>query len=210
MSSNSSSGGLLVPMLLAAIVAGVGGYLGLRWYQVESQSLQSHTVDAVPLDRPQPTLTDFTLTERSGVEFHAADMQGQVWVVSYFFTTCPGSCVKLNNAIQALHNDSALEDVTWLSITCDPANDSVEQLAAYADRLGADPQRWLFARGELDYIKQVGKAMNLDIYEQSHKAYCIVIDRAGQLHGVYDLAGDPRDATRLRQRLIELLETPAA
>ncbi len=210
MSRNLADNGLLIPLLLAAIVAGVGGYLGLRWWQVESQLQQTHTVDAVPLNGPHPTLADFTLTERSGETFHAADMRGRVWVVSYFFTACPGSCVKLNKAIQSLHDDPELEEVTWLSITCDPVNDSVAQLAAYADRMNADPNRWLFARGDLDYIKAVGRAMNLDIYEQSHKAYCLVIDRDGQLHGVYDLAGDPRDAERLKKRLVELLEQPTA
>jgi cytochrome oxidase Cu insertion factor (SCO1/SenC/PrrC family) len=200
-----STSSVLVPLALAAIVAATSSYLGYRWWQVETSLRDGQTVDAVPLGRPQPTLASFTLTDSTGGEFDAADMQGRVWVVSYFFTTCPGSCIRLNNNIRTLHNDPALADVTWLSITCDPANDTVEQLAGYAQRMEANGDRWIFARAELDYVKQVGKSMNLDIYEQSHKAYCIVIDRAGQLHGVYDLAGEAKDVERLKKRLLELL-----
>ena len=74
-------------------------------------------------------------------------MKGKVWVATYFFTTCPGSCIRLNQNIQFMHNMPELKDVTWVSITCDPDNDTLEVLRKYADRWQADPERWLFCRG---------------------------------------------------------------
>ena len=86
-----------------------------------------------------PPLTDFELTERSGKPFRSADMKGKVWVATYFFTTCPGSCIRLNQNIKFMHNLPELKDVTWVSITCDPDNDTVEALAEYARPLESRP-----------------------------------------------------------------------
>ena len=93
-----------------------------------------------------PPLKEFELTERSGKPFRSADMRGRVWVATYFFTTCPGNCIRLNRNIQALHNLPELKDVTWVSITCDPDTDTLEALRKYADHWKADPERWLFCR----------------------------------------------------------------
>ena len=113
-----------------------------------------------------PPLTEFELTERSGKPFRSADMRGKVWVATYFFTTCPGNCLRLNQNIQLMHNMPELKDVTWVSITCDPDNDTLEALRDYADRWQADPKRWLFCRADLDYTQRVAHGMNLYLEPQ--------------------------------------------
>ena len=80
-------------------------------------------------------------------------MRGRVWVASYFFTSCPGQCLRLNANLQVLNADPKLKDVTWVSISCDPDTDTLEALRVYADRFQADPKRWLFCRADLDYVK---------------------------------------------------------
>ena len=113
----------------------------------------SRTAARRSADAVGPPLTEFELTERSGKPFRSADMKGKVWVATYFFTTCPGNCIRLNQNIQLMHNLPELKDVTWVSITCDPDNDTLEALSKYADSLQADPERWLFCRGPISITR---------------------------------------------------------
>ena len=50
---------------------------------------------------------DFTLTERSGREFHSRGSAGSVWVASFFFSSCPGPCLRLNQTLASLQEEPA-------------------------------------------------------------------------------------------------------
>jgi protein SCO1 len=204
--SGPASTGSMVPFALAIVVAIAAAYGGLKWWQVSQW--EASRGEAISLTAAGPPLKEFDLTERSGDTFHSTDMRGKVWVVTYFYASCPGQCIRLNQNIKLMHNLPELKDVTWVSITCDPDNDTLPVLRDYADRWQADPQRWLFCRADLPYIKRIGMGMNLDIYRQSHKDYAVVIDKTGKIRGMYD--GTSRaDCERLVTRLEECLEEPA-
>ena len=67
-------------------------------------------------------------------------MRGNVWVATYFFTTCPGNCLRLNPNIQFMNNLPELKDVTWVSITCDPDTDTLEALRSVRRPLAGRPR----------------------------------------------------------------------
>jgi len=194
--------GSALPYVLALALVLMMAYGGYKLWQV--RQWERARGDAIPIAAVGPPLTEFELTERSGEPFRSADMRGKVWVVTYFFTNCPGSCVRLNQNIKFLHEMPELADVTWVSISCDPDNDTLEALRQYADRWEADPQRWLFCRADLDYVKRIGLGMDLDVYRQGHKDYAVVIDRTGKIRGMYD-ATSKADSQRLYARLLECL-----
>lgn len=194
--------GSLLPHVLAVAIAIGGLYFAYKWWQV--RQAEAARGEAIALTEVGPPLTDFAMTERSGQPFRSADMKGKVWVATYFFTTCPGNCIRLNQNIQFMHNLPELKDVTWVSITCDPDNDSVEALADYADRWKADPERWLFVRADLDYTKRVARGMNLALERKGHQDYAIVFDKAGKLRGIYD-ATSKSQCERLHARLLECM-----
>src|SRR4051812_34633192 len=113
---------LTFAVLLAAL------YGGFKWYQVQryqSAGVASHE----QLDLPP--LTDFELTERSGKPFRSADMKGKVWVVSFFFSSCTGTCSRLNAGLSELSRLPEAKDVTFVSITVDPVTDTLSVLQAY-------------------------------------------------------------------------------
>jgi cytochrome oxidase Cu insertion factor (SCO1/SenC/PrrC family) len=199
--------GSSLPYFLAIAVLFLMVYGGYSWWQVQQWELRRG--EAIPIAAIGPPLTEFELTERSGEPFRSADMRGKVWVVTYFFTTCPGSCIRLNQNIKFMHNMPELKDVTWVSITCDPDNDSVKALRDYADRWQADPRRWLFCRADLDYTKRVAKGMNLALERKGHQDYAIVIDKTGKMCAWYD-ATSKSECQRLHTRLLECLaESPS-
>lgn len=201
MNNSSLSYWLTLAVVLAA------SYGGYKWYQVE----QSRPDGGIEL-RDAPPLEEFELTERSGEPFRSADMKGKVWAVTFFFSTCPGSCKRLNANIKFLNSREALKDVTWVSISVDPQTDTLPVLRDYADSLGADPDRWLFARGTLPYVRRVGRDILGvdDISYQGHKDYVVLIGRDGSVRGIYD-AGRYSELDRIEKKIVELLvEAPPA
>lgn len=194
-----------LPYWLSLMVLLAGSYGGWKWYQVREFEA-SREIGGVAF--AGPPLEEFELTERSGQPFRSADMQGRVWVTSFFFASCAGQCPRLNANIKHLHDDPELKDVTWVSITVDPDNDTLEILDDYAKRYQADPERWLFCRGEFDYIKRVGEdIMKLEVTWRGHKDYAIVIDRAGKMRGMFD-ATSISQSKKLRALLLKCLAEP--
>lgn len=119
--------GSIAPHIIAVAILLLGGYGAFKWYQV--REFEASRGEAIPVAPVGPPLTEFELTQSDGKPFRTADMKGKVWVATYFFTTCPGNCLRLNQNIKYLHNLPDLKDVTWVSITCDPDNDTLEALA---------------------------------------------------------------------------------
>src|SRR5690606_19467637 len=120
--------------------------------QVEqSRREAAATLDEISL----PPLTDFELTKSDGTPFRSADMKGKVWAATFFFSTCPGSCKRLNQNIKHLSSLDELADVDWVSITVDPETDTLPVLAAKAKELNADPERWYFCRGAFDDVRRI-------------------------------------------------------
>lgn len=186
-----------VPYWLSLMVLLAASYGGWKWYQVQ-QYEANRGVGGI--EAAGPPLEEFELPERSGEMFRSADMDGKVWVTTFFFTTCPGPCTRLNQRIKYMHNLEELKDVTWVSITVDPMADTLEVLREYADRFNADPERWLFCRGDLKYIKRIGRdIMKLPVTWQGHNEVAVVIDQQGKVRGMYDVT------SRMQSQKLEAL-----
>jgi protein SCO1/2 len=200
--------GSALPFVLAGAVLVAMVYGGWKLWQVrEYQAARANQLPAATLSIP---LADFELAERSGQPFHSADLRGKVWVASYFFSSCMGTCLTVNANIQRLNMRPELADVTWVSITCDPDNDTLEVLREYANRWNADPNRWLFCRGDFEYLKGVASGMKLALAYKMHADHAVVIDKTGTIRGLFD-ATSRNECDRLRALLMECLaETPSS
>jgi cytochrome oxidase Cu insertion factor (SCO1/SenC/PrrC family) len=169
-----------LPYWLALAVLLAGLYGGWKWYQVE-QSRSSGGVVAVDL----PPLEDFELTDCNGQTFRSADMKGKVWVPSFFYTTCPDTCGRLNANIKYLTTLPELADVTWVSVTVDPETDTQALLQEYAKQLNADTERWLFCRHErFGYVKRLAEdVLKMSVSYKGHSNSIVVIDKRGEIAG---------------------------
>ena len=152
----------------------------------------------------------FSLTERTGKTFDTESLDGKVWVVTFFYTTCPGPCFRQNQALAKVQEELAERDVRFVSITCDPMIDTPSALREYAARFNADPQKWLFLTGDFDAIKGIGqKQFLLPLDKQIHSERAIVIDHTGEIRDVFDTL-DADDVKRMTRLLIELDDAAAA
>jgi cytochrome oxidase Cu insertion factor (SCO1/SenC/PrrC family) len=163
----------------------------------------------IPAGDSTPT-PDFALTERSGREFHSRSLRGSVWVGSFFFCSCPGPCLRLNQTLASLQEEPALDGVRFVSITCDPQNDTPEALQGYANKFNADSKRWLFLTGDLKSIIALGQEhFMVFTAPQTHTDVAIVLDRQSRIRGLYHTS-DEADVRSMRRLLRKLLAEPAA
>jgi protein SCO1/2/putative membrane protein len=139
----------------------------------------------------------FDLQERSGDRFTPEQLRGKVWVVHFFFTTCPGPCVKTMPQMQRLQKVFAGKaDVALVSITVRPEHDA-KLLRDYADAKGADPEQWLFLSGPEPAVHKiirecfrqaVDKTPNASdpSNDVTHTPHLLLIDRDGNIRGYID------------------------
>ncbi len=158
----------------------------------------------IPLSSTPLAVKSFELEERSGATFTPEQLRGKVWVAHFFFTTCPGPCVKTMPEMQRLQRFFAGKpDVALVSITAHSAHDTAEVLRAYADSKGADPKQWLYLTGEEEHVhkviqnsffKGVDKETNPKDPSNpvTHSPELLLIDRDGIIRGYVD--GQDRDA----------------
>jgi len=78
--------------------------------------------------------------------------KNKVYLVKFFFTTCPGICPKMNANMQKLQNKFKLRaDFGIASISISP-NDTPGVLKNYANKLGVKSKNWHFLTGDIDTI----------------------------------------------------------
>ncbi len=155
-----------------------------------------------------PPIKDFQLTNRDGKDFDSKDLKGKVWIGSFFFASCPGSCWQMNQAIKGIQDEIKDDDLRIVSITCDPDNDTPQALQLYANRVLADP-RWLFLTGDFNYIRRIGRDVFLqDIQKATHTFRALAIDRNGKIRGSFDML-DPTKVAEMKTLLKELLAEKA-
>lgn len=165
------------PLLWGALVllaAAGGGLAAWPWLGRTVDPLRSadRTEGALEKLEVYGRVPDFALTERSGRRITLADLLGKVWVVNFFYTECTETCPLQSANMARLQADLSGEpDVRLVSISVDPEHDTPEVLAEYANRFGADPDRWLFLTGPKDAIYRLAiEGFRLGVVEPGEKA----------------------------------------
>lgn len=76
----------------------------------------------------------------------------------FFYSSCPDVCPLQSARMAHLQRDLADQpDVRLVSISVDPEHDTPEVLRDYAQRFGADPERWLFLTGDKVAIHRLAR-----------------------------------------------------
>src|SRR5262245_44198000 len=125
-----------------------------------------------PPDDNLGEVTDFALTERTGATVQRADLLGKVWVAAFGFTRCTGPCPQVSGTMARLQAELAGQpDVRLVSFSVDPDHDTPEVLRQYAERFGADPQRWLFLTGPRDDLyRLIQESFHLAVQQSEGEA----------------------------------------
>ncbi len=196
-------------LLACLLITMYGSFLVWRRDRAPLADLAPAT-DVGPANETGPTektlpLTHFVLTDQDGREFDSKSLQSKVWVGSFFFTNCPGACWRLNRALAALQQTNPSSEARFISITCDPQDDTPPVLAKYAEHFKADPARWTFLTGDMDLIRRIGNEFfRVSVEHETHSDRAFVVDRNGQVRGRFRLT-EP-DQVQMLERLLAQVE----
>ena len=221
--------GLLSLGAAALGLALIGGVLASNWRQPK-----------LPAQGTLETLADyglvpnFRLTERGGSTVTLADLRGKVWLANFIYTECTETCPLQSLQVQRLQEEfTGASELRFVSITVDPSHDTPEVLQRYADRYGADPERWLFLTGPKPAIHALARdGFKLGVSDASpaarggvsgwplspgpafashgsgglilHSSRFVLVDRQARIRA-YHRTDDPDSLARLRENLRALL-----
>ena len=149
--------------VLVALAAGATAAALLWWLAWDEDGRRT-----VPLE-VYGEVPDFSLVERSGRPVRLSDLAGSPWIVDFVFTNCTGPCPLLTRRMAGLQGPlTGLPDVRLVSITVDPERDTPKVLSDYAQRYGADGERWLFLTGNKE-----------DVYSLIREGFKLVVEEGG-------------------------------
>ncbi len=95
----------------------------------------------------------FEFTNQNNKTISNADFNNKVYVVEFFFTTCPTICPKMNENMVLLQNEFyGNPNFGIASFSIDTQHDTPEVLKAYAEEKGATLKNWHFLTGDRDAI----------------------------------------------------------
>jgi protein SCO1/2 len=149
---------------------------------------------------------DIALTNQLGKEVHLnQDLKNKVLVIQFLFTNCNSVCPAITKNMGVLQKAFKKNDtlVQLISITVDPARDSVAALRAYAERFHVNHDRWWLLTGDKQAIYTYAKEyLELEIGNSDggvedlvHSDKLVVLDEQRVIRGYYK-ASDPFDLKR--------------
>jgi len=142
----------------------------------------------------------FSFTNQDGKTITNKDYLGKVYVVEFFFTTCPTICPIMSRNLVEIQNEfTDFENFGVASFSIMPQVDTPEVLKAYADKFGITNPNWNLMTGDYDDIEQlanvgfnifVGKTE--DDFGFEHSGDFALIDKDGYFRSRKDDFGNPK------------------
>lgn len=122
----------------------------------------------------------FEFTNQNNIQITTRDFKDKVYVVEFFFTTCPTICPIMNSKMLALQNEF-IENSNFgiASISITPEFDTPKVLKEYADRQGAKHKNWHFLTGKSEEI----------VYDLSNKGFKLYAGKGDENHGGFEHSG---------------------
>ncbi len=148
-------------------------------------------------------ISNFHLTNQNQEPISLDSLRGQVWLTDVIFTRCPGPCARMTRQLAAMQSSlPAGQALRFVSLTSDPEYDTPAVMHRYADRFGADSNRWWFLSGAKPEIRRLEindfkfVAVDKTPAEREspddlfiHSTFFVVVDKFGQVRGWTDANG---------------------
>ena len=162
-------------------------------------------------------VADFALTNQNNQPVTLNELRGHIWIADIIFTTCPGPCRMMTREMKDLQD--ALPDRSepkLISLTTFPDMDTPPILKAYAEKAGADLNRWSFLTGSKRQIFELANdSLKLAAQDKPpqdrksandlfiHSTYLVLVDRQAKLRGVYQTVGEGVDFNQVKRDILK-------
>jgi protein SCO1/2 len=189
MASRLSGKRVLLAMLVILLLAVIPGVFLPTLACREDRKLE--TLDTIPA---------FSFTDERGEVFTEDALRGHPTIINFIFTRCDTVCPITAMKMQRLEKksrDKRAVAVKFLSISVDPAHDQAPQLAAFAAKYKANPERWRFISGSLAATKALVEGPFMSPMDREgtttsgapnivHSGYFFLVDGDLKIRGIYD------------------------
>lgn len=171
-------------------------------------------------DTIYPTIPGFSFLNQDSLPVTNATYKNRVWVVEFFFATCPTICPIMNVQFKKLNQETKKyqKDIQFLSFSINPKNDVPSVLKKYRRDHGITANNWDFLTGNETETHRLGIENFLTFAGRddeaaggyAHSGSFTLVDKAGHVRGVYavtnmDLSVNAKEYKRLKTDLINLL-----
>jgi len=142
----------------------------------------------------------FELLNQDNLKISDVTYKGKVYVLEFFFSTCPSICPKMNQSMLQIEKTFfGNPNFGIVSITIDPEHDTPAVLKAHREFLGVKSSNWNFLTGDKSYIFDLSnKGFNLYAGQNNkaqggfeHSGLFALIDKNGNIRCRKDEFGNP-------------------
>lgn len=159
------------------------------------------------------TIPYFELINQDSIVITNNTFKDKIYVADFIFLSCPTICPIMNKELKRVYEvfkDN--EDISFISHTIDPDNDSISVLKMYSEHLGVNSNKWHFLYGEKQIIYDLAESGYFSkAYKDSeapggyvHSGGFILVDKNRHIRGVYD-GTSKQDVDRLIKEIVILL-----
>ena len=161
---------------------------------------QSDLVYIVVNDQEKKQVPGFSFTNQDGKTIDNETYKGKVYIVEFFFTTCPSICPIMNRNMVKIQNEFfGNPNLAIASFTIDPVYDTPTVLKEYAASYKITNPNWNLLTGDKESIyKLANEGFNIYAGENpeveggfEHSGYFALIDQEGFIRSRVDENGNP-------------------
>jgi len=144
---------------------------------------------------------EFSFTNQDGKVITNKDYLGKVYLVEFFFTSCPTICPRMSRNLVDIQNELRdFKDFGIASFTITPEIDTPEVLKAYAQKYNVTNPNWHFLTGDEGEIYELAN-VGFSIYAGKnadaeggfeHSGNFALIDKNGFMRSRKDDFGNPK------------------
>ena len=138
----------------------------------------------------------FSLVNQENQIFTEKNIEGKICVADFFFTTCPGICLKMTNSMADIQKEFINDnEILLLSHSVTPDKDRVEVLKEYGNEKGVDFKRWKLLTGDKEEIYDLGRKYYFVEEDEGitkgdevflHTENFVLIDKQRHIRGIYN------------------------
>jgi protein SCO1/2 len=167
-----------------------------RMHQLES----SEKLAYISLNGERRKVPDFSFINQDSMVISNEDYKGKVFVVDFFFTTCPSICPMMSrNLVELQEEFREFENFGLASFTINPQHDTPTVLKKYAENYGISDMDWHLLTGDLEQVYDLANT-GFNIYAAiddqaaggfEHSGMFALIDKQGYIRSRIDDFGNP-------------------
>jgi protein SCO1/2 len=157
-------------------------------------------LDFIYLNNEKRRVPSFQFLNQDSLLISEKDYEGKVYIVEFFFTTCPTICPVMNsNLVEIQEEFRDLDNFGVASFTINPEYDTPGVLKKYAEKYGINDLDWHLMTGERQEIFDLANiGFNIFAAENpevpggfEHSGLFALVDKNGYLRSRTDDFGNP-------------------